>query len=89
MTEIDLYQWTLFLALMFVVVEMLTGTFLFLGFGIGTVPLVFIHYSTDQVDWGRDLAVFAVVSALSYIALRRWFRNRRDVKRFGADVNDY
>ena len=89
MTEIDLYQWTLFLALMFVVVEMLTGTFLFLGFGIGTLPLVFIHYSTDQVDWGRDLAVFAVVSTISFFILRKSFRNRHDIKQLREDVNDY
>jgi membrane protein implicated in regulation of membrane protease activity len=89
MTEIDLYQWTLFLALMFVVVEMLTGTFLFLGFGIGTVPLVFIHYSTEQVDWGRDLTVFAVVSTISFFLLRQRFRNRNDTKKLDTDVNIY
>jgi len=71
------------------VVEMLTGTFLFLGFGIGTVPLVFIHYSTDQVDWGRDLAVFAVVSMISFFLLRKRFRNRNDTKKLDTDVNMY
>jgi membrane protein implicated in regulation of membrane protease activity len=89
MTQIDLYQWTLFLALMFVVVEMLTGTFLFLGFGMGTLPLVFIHYSTEQVDWGRDLAVFAVVSTISFFLLRKRFRNRNDTKKLDTDVNIY
>lgn len=89
MNEVELYQWTLFLALIFVVIEMLTGTFLFLGFAFGTLPLVFIHYSTEEIEWGNDLAVFSVVSAISFVLLRKFFRNRRDIKNMDQDVNDY
>ena len=89
MNEVELYQWTLFLALIFVVIEMLTGTFLFLGFAFGTLPLVFIHYSTEEIEWGSDLAVFSVVSAISFVLLRKFFRNRRDIKNMDQDVNDY
>lgn len=89
MNEVELYQWTLFLALIFVVIEMLTGTFLFLGFAFGTLPLVFIHYSTEEIEWGSDLAVFSVVSAISFVLLRKFFRNRRDIKNMGQDVNEY
>lgn len=89
MNEVELYQWTLFLALIFVVIEMLTGTFLFLGFGIGTLPIVFFHYSTEKIDWSRDLAVFAVVSAVSFVLLRKFFKNQRDTKNVGQDVNEY
>lgn len=89
MNEVELYQWTLFLALIFVVIEMLTGTFLFLGFAFGTLPLVFIHYSTEEIEWGSDLAVFSVVSAISFFLLRRVFKNRRDTSPIREDVNDY
>lgn len=89
MNEVELYQWALFFALMFVVIEMLTGTFLFLGFAFGTLPLVFIHYSTEEIEWGRDLAVFSVVSAISFVLLRKFFRNHRDTKDMEQDVNDY
>jgi len=89
MNEVELYQWTLFFALMFVVIEMLTGTFLFLGFAFGTLPLVFIHYSTERIEWGSDLAVFSVVSAISFVLLRKFFRNRHDSKTVGQDINEY
>lgn len=89
MNEVELYQWTLFLALIFVVIEMLTGTFLFLGFAFGTLPLVFIHYSTEEIKLGSDLAVFSVVSAISFVLLRKFFRNRHDSKTVGQDINQY
>ena len=65
------------------------GTFLFLGFAFGTLPLVFIHYSTEEIEWGSDLAVFSVVSAISFVLLRKFFRNRHDSKTVGQDINEY
>ena len=52
-------------------------------------PLVFIHYSTERIELGSDLAVSSFVSAISFILLRKFFKNRRDIKNMDQDVNDY
>jgi hypothetical protein len=52
---------------------MLTGTFLFLGCAVGALPLVFIHYATDEIVWERDIAVFVIVSAIAFVGLRKYF----------------
>lgn len=89
MTDVELYQWTLFLAFMLLVIEMLSGTFIFLGFAIGLLPLVFIHYFTEEVNWGRDLAIFSIVSAIALFMSRKFFRKHGDTKVQEQDINNY
>lgn len=87
--DIDLYQWTLVIGIAFVIVEMLSGTFLFLGCAIGTLPLAITHYVTDEVVLERDLAIFAVVSAIAFLGLRKVFLKPGDLKEAQEDINQY
>jgi membrane protein implicated in regulation of membrane protease activity len=89
MMDVELYQWTLVIGIAFVIVEMLTGTFLFLGCAVGALPLVFIHYATDEIVWERDIAVFAIVSAIAFVGLRKYFLKPGDLTEAQEDINKY
>jgi membrane protein implicated in regulation of membrane protease activity len=87
--DFELYQFTLAAAILFVVIEIVTGTFLFLGLGLGLIPVVIFHALTGEVELGRDIAVFALVSACSFVALRKSFLKRSDTSVSTDDINKY
>lgn len=87
--ELELYQWTLAVAILFVVLEIVTGTFLLLGLGLGLIPVVIFHALTGEIEFGRDIATFAIVSAFAFIALRKAFLKRNDTSISTGDINKY
>ncbi|MFZ9893803.1 MAG: NfeD family protein [Burkholderiaceae bacterium] len=89
MTAIELYQWTLAVAILLVVLEMLTGTFLLLGCAIGLIPVVLFHYGSSEIHWARDLSVFSIVSAVAFVGLRKFFLKPNDNSSTEADINKY
>lgn len=89
MMDIELYHWTLAVAILLVVLEMLTGTFLLLGCAIGVIALVFFHYDSNEIHWARDLSVFSIVSALAFVGLRKSFLKPNDSSSTEADINKY
>lgn len=84
-----LYQITLALALLMVVIEIFTGSFLFLGFGIGLLVLVPIQYFTGEFSLARDVIVFACSSLIAFVVLRKVFRHKGDTRETENDVNQY
>ncbi|MDP4908572.1 MAG: hypothetical protein NWQ00_03535 [Burkholderiaceae bacterium] len=84
-----LYQITLALALLMVVIEIFTGSFLFLGFGIGLLVLVPIQYFTGEFSLARDVIVFACSSLIAFVVLRKVFRHKGDTRETKNDVNQY
>ena len=56
---------------------------------MGALPLVFIHYTTDEIVWERDIAVFAIVSAIAFVELRKYFLKPGDLTEPQEDVNKY
>ena len=56
---------------------------------MGALPLVFIHYATDEIVWERDIAVFAIVSAIAFVGLRKYFLKPGDLTEAQEDINKY
>ncbi|MBM4231912.1 MAG: hypothetical protein FJ184_14480 [Gammaproteobacteria bacterium] len=87
--NLEIYQLTLSLCLVMIIIEMITGTFLFLGAACGLGVLVPIHLATGDVYWARDLTVFALVCSASFAVFRRLFRKPSDTVTKIEDINKY
>lgn len=85
----DAYQITFILAFVLGMAELLTGAFLFLGMAIGAVAVALLQWATSGHALNRDLLVFAVVSAVASVLLRRWFTRPGDQATHKDDVNQY
>ena len=85
----ELYHWTIIALLGCLIVELLTGEFLFLGMAISLVPIGVLHATTDEFSFSRDLIIFGVGTAIATYALRRVFRHRGDVKSTKGDISKY
>lgn len=89
MSTLELYQITLVIALILVVIEMTSGSLLFLGFAIGLLPVAAVHFFTKELAFGRDTGIFAIVSALAFLTLRRYLKHRNDSRMNKGDVSTY
>lgn len=87
--SLELYQVTLGLAVLMLVLEMFTGAFFFVGFAVGLASVALVHAFSGSFSFGRDVALFAVVSALAFFGLRKIFRRDGDSSAPEEDVNRY
>lgn len=87
--DLALYQWTLAIAIVFLALEIVSGTFLLLGFGVGLLPVALLHFLTGELHWGRDIVVFALFSAAAFVSLRRIFLKRGDTSEALTDISKY
>lgn len=73
------------------VLELFTGTFLFLGLALAMLPVALIAaVSPDMAtDWRFSCAAIAVLWLVFSVALRRIVGARRQGKEAARDVNDY
>lgn len=86
----DAYQISLVLAFALAIAEMLTLSFILLGFGLGMLVVAGVQYATGGASLNRDVMVFVIASAVAILALRRLFRKKSDQKRLEQDdINQY
>lgn len=86
---LEVWHLTLAIAAAMLVLEIFSGTLVFLGFAISLIMLTVVHYFTRDFVISRDLAIFSIFSLVSIVLLRRAFRNKSDVRTSDEDVNDY
>jgi hypothetical protein len=87
--SLELYQITLIIAVVCLIVELFSGIFLFLGFAIGLGVVASIHFFTGQIMFPFDFISFVLVSAASFWFIRRKFRRKKDSYTSVEDVNRY
>ncbi len=80
------WQISLLIALGLGVVELVTGSLVFLGFAIGMVATSLAQALTGRFDVNRDLLIFAFSAIAAFVVMRRVFRRRDDTR--GADRGD-
>ena len=69
--------------------EVITGTFVLLGFCIGCLAVAAAEALTGGFSLGRDTLLFAAIGLISIVVLRRAFGRPGDTKISRGDVNDY
>ena len=86
----EIFQISLGIAIVLVILELITTTFIFLGFAAGFLVVGVVQFITGNLNLNRDLLVYAVVSALAIFTFRSIFKKRTDQKKLiGDDVNLY
>jgi inner membrane protein len=87
--NMEFYQVTIIVGISFIIVEMFTLTYIFLGMGIASFAVALVQYFLDGLSFNRDLMIFAIVSAIVILASRKIFRRKSDQSISTDDVNQY
>jgi len=86
----DAYQISLIISFVLAIAEVMTLSFILLGFSIGMLMVSGVQYLFDGYSLNRDLMVFAVVSVVSFLVFRKVFKKSSDVKTLREDdINQY
>ena len=87
--NMEFYQVTIIVGICFIIVEMFTLTYIFLGMGIASFAVALIQYLFDGLIFNRDLMIFSIVSAIVILASRKIFKRKSDQSISTDDVNQY
>jgi membrane protein implicated in regulation of membrane protease activity len=88
--NMEFYQVTIIVGISFIIVEMFTLTYIFLGMGIASFAVALVQYFLDGLSVNRDLMIFAIVSAIVILASRKIFKRKLDQSLATEnDVNQY
>ena len=88
--NMEFYQVTIIVGISFIIVEMFTLTFIFLGMGIATFAVALVQYLFDGLSFNRDVIIFSIVSAIVILASRKIFKRNSDQSISSeVDVNQY
>lgn len=86
----EFYQISIIIGISFVIIEMVTLTYIFLGVGIASFAVALVQYLFNGLSFNRDLMIFTIVSAVVIIASRKLFKRKSDQSISAEDdVNQY
>jgi len=86
----EFYQISIIIGISFVIIEMVTLTYIFLGVGIASFAVALVQYLFNGLSFNRDLMIFTIVSAVVIIASRKIFKRKSDQSISAEDdVNQY
>ena len=88
--NLESYQISLIVSFLLAIAELLTLSFLLLGFSIGMLAVALVQLMWDGFNFNRDVMVFAIFSAVSFAVFRKLFRKKSDQKVLSEDdINQY
>ena len=88
--NMEFYQISIIIGISFIIFEMFTLTFIFLGIGIASFVVALFQYFFDGLSLNRDLMIFTIVSAIVILASRKIFKKKMDQSISSEDdVNQY
>jgi len=87
--NMEFYQISIIVGICFIIIEMFTLTYIFLGMGIASFAVALVQYLFDGLSFNRDLMIFAIVSAIVILASRKIFKKKSDQSISTDDVNQY
>ena len=86
----EFHQISIIVGICFIIIEMFTLTYIFLGMGIASFAVALVQYLFDGMSFNRDLMIFAIVSAVVILASRKIFKRKSDQSISSEeDVNQY
>ena len=88
--NMEFYQITIIVGISFIIIEMFTLTYIFLGMGIASFAVALVQYLFDGLSFNRDLMIFTIVSVIVILASRKIFKRKSDQSISSEDdVNQY
>ena len=86
----EYYQISILIAVVLIIVEVITTTFITLGFAVGVLAVALIQYLNDDFQFNREIVTFTIVSLFAIIFFRKVFKKKTDQKKLtNDDVNLY
>jgi membrane protein implicated in regulation of membrane protease activity len=86
----EFYQNSIIVGICFIIIEMFTLTYIFLGMGIASFTVALVQYLFDGLSFNRDLMIFSIFSAIVILASRKIFKRKSDQSvSTENDVNQY
>ena len=86
----EFYQISIIIGISFLIIEMFTLTYIFLGMGIASFAVALVQFFFDGLSLNSDLMIFAIVSAIVILASRKIFKRKSDQSvSTENDVNQY
>jgi len=88
--NMEFHQISIIVGICFIIIEMFTLTYIFLGMGIASFAVALVQYLFEGLSFNRDLMMFAIVSAMVILASRKIFKKKSDQSvSTENDVNQY
>jgi len=88
--NMEFYQISIIVGISFIIIEMFTITYIFLGMGIASFAVALVQYLFDGLSFNRDLMIFTIVFAIVILASRKIFKRKSDQSiSCDDDVNQY
>ncbi len=88
--SMETYQISISVGIAFIIIEMFTLTYIFLGMGIASFAVALIQYLFDGLSFNRDVMIFAIISVIVILASRKIFKKKSDQSiSTQDDVNQY
>ena len=86
----DAYQISLIISFVLAIAEVMTLSFILLGFSLGMLAVSGVQYLFNGYSLNRDVMVFALVSVVSFLVIRKLFKKKSDLKMLAEDdINQY
>jgi len=86
----EMFQISIIVGIVLLILEMFTITYIFLGMSIGSFVVAGVQFLFDGLSFNRDLMIFAVVSSVAILLIRKIFMKHSDQnKMIEDDVNQY
>ncbi|MDI9332659.1 MAG: hypothetical protein QM527_15455 [Alphaproteobacteria bacterium] len=85
----EAFQVMLIIAFVLSIIELMTTSFFFLGMAFGALSVSLTQWFAAGPSINRDLLIFALISTLSFLLLRRLFAKPKDSEIAQEDVNRY
>jgi hypothetical protein len=86
----EMFQISIIVGIVLLILEMFTTTYIFLGMSIGSFIVAGVQFLFDGLSFNRDLMIFAVVSSVAILLIRKIFMKHSDQnKMIEDDVNQY
>lgn len=83
------FEIALALAIILLIIELLTGTFVIVCFSPALLIVAGVEYVFHGFSFWRDFFVFAVIVVMSSLVVRLLFKTKSDSKNAETDINDY
>jgi membrane protein implicated in regulation of membrane protease activity len=74
----EFYQISIIVGISFILIEMFTLTYIFLGIGIASFAVALVQYLFDGMSFNRDLMIFAIVSVIVILTSRKIFKRKSE-----------
>lgn len=87
--ELSPVEFLLLVGFGFLILEIITGGLIFLGFSIGAFCTAFLYFFFAKLEIATAIILFTICSAISFVILKNFFKKSSETKAIEGDINQY